>query len=74
MPLRQVAAVDRRAADSGLDRTRYILRLVEQDLAREAPKTRRRFTSLNLLGKFPSSGSSNRQVRAALARRARAKT
>src|SRR6266542_3867227 len=31
MPLRKVAAVDRRAADSGLDRTRYILRLLEQE-------------------------------------------
>ena len=69
MPLRKVAAVDRRAADAGLDRTHYILRLVEQDLARQAPKGRRRFASSHLLGKFPSAGSSNAQVRAALARK-----
>ena len=68
MPLGKVAAIDRRAADAGLDRTGYILRLVEQDLARPAPKRRRRFASSQLLGKFRSSGSSNPEVRAALAR------
>ncbi len=73
MPLRKVAAVDRRAADAGLDRTGYILRLVEQDLARQAPKGRRRFASAHLLGKFHSSGSTNAQVRAALARKAHGK-
>lgn len=68
VPLRQVAAIDRRAADAGLDRTGYILSLVEQDLARPGRKKRRRFASAHLLGKFRSSGSSNPQVRAALAR------
>ena len=66
MPPKKVAAVDRRAADSGLDRTKYILRLVDQDLAKPAPKSKRRFASLHLLGKFQSQGSSNAQIRAAL--------
>ena len=66
MPPRKVAEVDRRAASSGLDRTRYILKLVEQDLSRPAPKGRRHFASSHLLGKFRSAGSSNVQVRAAL--------
>jgi hypothetical protein len=66
MPLKQVAALDRRAADSGLDRTGYLLRLVEQDLLRPAPKRRRRFASGHLLGKFESRGSTNAAVRAAL--------
>jgi hypothetical protein len=73
MPLRKVAAVDRRAADAGLDRTGYILRLVEQDLARRPTKGRRRFASTHLFGKFSGSGSTNAQVRAALARQAREK-
>jgi hypothetical protein len=61
-----MAAIDRRAADSGLDRTRYLLGLVEQDLARPLAKSKRRFASAHLLGKFRSRGSSNAQVRAAL--------
>ena len=47
MPPEKVAALDRRATDSGLDRTKYVLRLVEQDLARTAPKSKRRFASLH---------------------------
>ena len=66
MPPEKVAALDRRATDSGLDRTKYVLRLVDQDLARAVPKSRRRFASLHLLGRFRSQGSSNARVRAAL--------
>jgi hypothetical protein len=66
MPVKKVAALDRRAANSGLDRTKYLLRLVDQDLSRPAPKSRRRFASGHLLGKFPSQGSTNAAVRAAL--------
>jgi hypothetical protein len=66
MPAQKVAAVDRRAADAGLDRTRYLLQLVEQDLARTTRKTKRRFASSHLLGRFRSTGSSNPRVRAAL--------
>ena len=66
MPPEKVAALDRRATDSGLDRTKYVLRLVEQDLARTAPKSKRRFASLHLVGRFRSQGSSNAQVRTAL--------
>lgn len=62
----KVAAIDRRAADSGLNRTTYILRLVEADLARPIRTSKRRFASGHLLGKFESRGSTNRQVRAAL--------
>ena len=43
MPPKTVAAIDRRAADSGVDRTRYILRLVDQDLAQRLRKSKRRF-------------------------------
>ncbi len=66
MPVKQVAALDRRAADSGLDRTKYLLRLVEQDLSRPASKSRRRFASRHLLGRFFSQGSTNTAVRKAL--------
>ena len=66
MPKAKLAALDRRAADSGLDRTSYLLRLVDQDLARPVNGSRRRFASLNLLGKFRSQGSTNVEVRAAL--------
>ena len=66
MPPEKVAAIDRRATDSGLDRTKYLLRLVDQDLARPAGRSKRRFASLHLLGRFASRGSSNAQARAAL--------
>jgi hypothetical protein len=62
----KVAAIDRRAADSGLNRTKYLLRLVEEDLARPTPTARRRFASRHLLGQFRSQGSTNAQVRAAV--------
>jgi hypothetical protein len=66
VPPRKAAAIDRRAADSGLDRTNYLLHLVDEDLARPAPKSKRRFVSVRLLGKYRSQGSSNAAVRAAL--------
>jgi hypothetical protein len=66
MPPEKVAAIDQRASDSGLDRTKYLLRLVDQDLARRARRSKRRFASPHLLGRFRSRGSSNAQVRAAL--------
>jgi hypothetical protein len=66
MTSKKVAAIDRRAADSGVDRTKYLLRLVEEDLARETSKPKRRFASTHLLGKFHSRGSTNAAVRAAL--------
>lgn len=66
MPSDKAAAMDRRASDSGLNRTNYLLRLVEQDLARPSPKAKRRFRSLHLLGRYRSRGSSDAQVRAAL--------
>jgi len=66
IPLKKVAAIDRRAVDSGLDRTKYILKLVDHDLAQPPRESKRRFASVKLLGKFRSHGSSNAQVRAAL--------
>lgn len=66
MASKKVAAIDRKAADSGLDRTKYLLRLVDEDLARSASKSKRRFASTRLLGKFHSKGSTNANVRAAL--------
>lgn len=67
VPQDKVAAIDRQAADAGLDRTKYLLRLVDEDLARSRnPRTRKRFASVHLLGKFKSKGSSNTAIRAAL--------
>jgi hypothetical protein len=63
----KLAAVDRRAADAGLDRTNYLLRLVDDALAKKkAPMPKRRFNSMHLLGKFHSSGSTNTNVRVAV--------
>jgi hypothetical protein len=66
MPPKKLAAVDRRAADEGLDRTKYLLRLVDDALAQKSRKSKRRFASMHLLGKFRSSGSTNVHVRAAM--------
>ena len=33
VPSGKVAAIDRRALDAGLDRTKYLLRIVDEDLA-----------------------------------------
>ena len=66
MPPRKVAAIDRRAANSGLDRTKYLLRLVDKDLAGPAPKLKQKFASGHLLGRFRSKGSTNAEVRAAM--------
>jgi hypothetical protein len=66
VPSDKLTALDRRAADAGLDRTKYLLKLVEEDLARPVRVSRRRFASTHLLGKFRSQGSSNVQVRSAL--------
>jgi hypothetical protein len=66
MASKKVAAIDRRAANSGVDRTKYLLRLVDADLARATAKSKRRFASRHLLGKFHSKGSTNAAVRAAL--------
>jgi len=66
MPRAKVAAIDRRAADSGLDRSKYLLRLVDKDLAHQPATSKRRFASVHLLGKFCSKGSSNAEIRAAI--------
>ncbi|HZR16958.1 MAG TPA: hypothetical protein VFE51_06490 [Verrucomicrobiae bacterium] len=66
IPAQKVAAIDRRAADEGLDRTKYLLKLVEQDLAQRNRRLKRRFASSHLLGKFHSRGSSNAEIRRAL--------
>jgi hypothetical protein len=66
MPSDKVAAIDRRAADAGVDRTKYLLRIVEEHLAEPQPKSRRRFGSTHLIGKFRSKGSTNAEIRAAL--------
>jgi hypothetical protein len=66
MPPRKLAELDRKAADSGMDRSKYLLRLLDDDLARPTTESKRRFASLHLIGNFKSKGSSNAQVRAAL--------
>jgi hypothetical protein len=71
MPASKLDALDRRAADSGLDRSKYLLKLVDQDLSARAPKTKRRFASARLLGKYRAAGSTNEAVRNALKRHAK---
>ena len=66
IPVRKLAEVDRRAADAGLDRTGYLLRLLEAGSVSSSARGRRPFRSKHLLGRFKSSGSSNAKVRAAL--------
>jgi hypothetical protein len=66
IPVRKLAEVDRRAADAGLDRTGYLLLLIEGDGAPMPRANRRKFKSKHLLGRFKSSGSTNAKVRAAL--------
>jgi metal-responsive CopG/Arc/MetJ family transcriptional regulator len=66
MPPETLAELDRRAADSGVDRSKYLMRLVTEDIQEPAPKMKRKFASAHLIGKFQSSGSSNAQVRSAL--------
>lgn len=66
MPPEKIVALDRRAANAGLDRSKYLLRLVDEDLAVQKNKKRRRFASGKLLGKFSSAGSTNEKVHAAL--------
>lgn len=62
----KLAELDRKAADSGLDRSKYLTRVIEADLAAPRRKVKRQFASGHLLGKFKSAGSSNVEVRAAL--------
>jgi hypothetical protein len=66
IPVRKLAEVDRRAADAGLDRTSYLLRLIETGPTQKLTRKRRPFKSKHLLGRFKSSGSSNSKVRAAM--------
>jgi hypothetical protein len=73
IPVRKLAEVDRRAADAGLDRTGYLLRLLETDSASKPSGRRRSFKSKHLLGRFKSSGSSNEKVRAAMKKAAHEK-
>jgi hypothetical protein len=68
-----LAEVDRRAADAGLDRTGYLLRLLENGAAQPPGRQRRAFKSKHLLGRFKSLGSSNDKVRAALKKAAHEK-
>jgi hypothetical protein len=66
IPVRKLAEMDRRAANAGLDRTSYLLRLIESGPKQEPLRKRRIFKSKHLFGRFKSSGSSNAKVRAAL--------
>ena len=66
LPSSKLAEIDRRASDSGLNRSKYLMQVLEENLAKRPPKAKRRFASKHLLGKFSSEGSSNAKVRAAL--------
>jgi len=66
IPQQTIAEIDRRAADEGLDRTNYLLQLVKDGLCKRARAPKRRFVSTHLLGKFPSKGSTNAEIRAAM--------
>jgi hypothetical protein len=73
VPIRKLAEMDRRAAASGLGRTGYLLRLLDQDTSQAGPAKPRAFKSKHLLGRFKSSGSTNAKVRAALKKAAHEK-
>jgi hypothetical protein len=73
IPVRKLAEVDRLAADAGLDRTGYLLKLLESAPAQVHARGQRPFKSKHLLGRFKSSGSSNAQIRAALKKTAHEK-
>ena len=66
IPVRKLAEMDRRAASAGLDRTGYLLRLLEIDTEQAPQAKRRAFKSKHLLGHFKSLGSTNPKARAAL--------
>lgn len=66
IPVRKLAEMDRRAANEGLDRTGYLLRLLERDTGQKTPAKGRRFKSRHLLGRFKSAGSTNAKIRVAL--------
>jgi hypothetical protein len=62
------AKIDRRAAQLGLDRTRYMIALVDRDLENEAAPEKHRFASEDFIGCVSLGGnaSNNAAVRRAL--------
>jgi len=68
-----IAAMDARAARLGQDRSKYVLTLVERDLATEGKTRRHKFASFDLIGAF-STGTgpaTNENSRRIIARRLR---
>ena len=60
--------LDRRASGSGMDRSEYVRNLIEQALEAKPAAERRRFSSMDLCGRYAiGAGSDNAAVRAALA-------
>jgi hypothetical protein len=61
-----IAAIDARAAQLGQDRTKYILSVVERDLAEEKPR-KHKFASHDLMGAFhigtgPATNENTRRI------------
>jgi len=73
LPSGKMARLDQRAASSGLDRSEFVRRLIEQALEEPVAKNKgRRFASMDLCGHYSiGGGSDNAAVRAALAKRAK---
>ncbi len=66
-----ISAIDGRAAQLGQDRTKYILTLVERDLAEAEKPGRHKFASDDLLGAFNTGTgpATNENTRRVMARR-----
>ena len=61
-----IARADRRAAELGLDRGKYVRSLIEQDVTTARPRSKRTFVSEDFIGSVPLARGpyTNRRVRA----------
>ena len=67
VPPHLIAKADRRAAELGLDRGKYVRSLIEQDVTTTAKqRSKRKFVSEDFIGSVPLAGGpyTNRRVRA----------
>ncbi len=72
LPSKKMAELERRASSNGMDRSEYVRNLIERALDAKSATGRRRFSSMDLLGRYAiGAGSDNAAVRAALAAKRR---
>jgi hypothetical protein len=68
LALKKMVELDRRASSSGMERSEYVRNLIEQALEAKPAAGSRRFSSMDLCGRYAiGAGSDNTAVRAALA-------